>query len=146
MRKIVAHMMIAAMAALAASCRSAPAGSAAGALTASAAVQQFLAAAQASNVTAMSQLFGTASGPITTRESANDVEKRMRALQCYLTHDSARLVDDLPGTGATRNVTVELTSRTLTRRTVFTTVPGPRQRWFVSAFDIQRLTDLCRPG
>ena len=148
MRKIVAL----AAAAVAASlmilgCRSAaPAGGQAGALSAQAAVQEFLAAAHGGDVRTMASLFGTTNGSITQRDAPNDVEKRMRTLQCFLTHDSARIVDDLPGTGAkTRQLTVELRKGTLARQTSFTAVPGPHDRWFVENFDINAVRDLCRP-
>ena len=93
----------------------------------------------------MARLFGTANGPITEREGPQEVEKRMRSLACYLGHDSARIVEDLPGVGAGRAVTVELRQRELTRRARFTAVPGPRNRWFVESFDINALADFCRP-
>jgi hypothetical protein len=37
----------------------------------------------------MGLLFGTAAGPVAGRDAPGDVEKRMRALACYLAHDSA---------------------------------------------------------
>jgi hypothetical protein len=129
-----------------AGCRSAqPAGGAGGALSATAAVQEFLAAAHGGSVQTMASLFGTANGAIAQRDSPNDVEKRMRTLQCYLTHDSARVLDDAPGLGAERRVTVELRQRNLQRRTTFTSIMGPHQRWYVESFDISAVTDLCHP-
>jgi hypothetical protein len=109
-------------------------------------VEQFLAAAHGGDLRTMASLFGTSAGPITQREDANAVEKRMRALQCYLTHDSARVVDDLPAaSGPGREVEVELRQSSVIRRTTFSAVPGPHDRWFVSSFDINRVTDLCHP-
>jgi hypothetical protein len=116
-----------------------------GATNAAGAITAFLEAARVPEVGTMARLFGTANGPITEREGSAEVEKRMRALACYLTHDSARLVEDLPGVGSGRAVTVELRQRELTRRARFTTVPGPRGRWFVESFDINALADFCRP-
>jgi hypothetical protein len=54
-----------------------------------------------------------------------DVEKRMRALACYLAHDQARVIDDLPavGAGARRLVNVALRQRELARDVRFTVVP-----------------------
>ena len=130
-----------------ASCRSAaPAGGGGdgGALSAAGAVEGFLAAARGGNANVMAGLFGTANGSISRRDPPNDVEKRMRALQCYLTHDTARLLDDAPGLGHGRVVSVELKQRELTRKTQFNVVPGPHQRWYVESFDIQALSDLCR--
>jgi hypothetical protein len=116
-----------------------------GATSGAAAITAFLAAARVPEVGAMARLFGTTNGPITEREGSAPVEKRMRALACYLTHDDARIIEDLPGVGAGRAVTVELRQRELTRRARFTTVPGPRGRWFVESFDINALADFCRP-
>ena len=150
MRKIVAPLaaVLVALGALGAEgCRSAGGGSAdGGAVSSTGAVQEFLAAARGGDVRTMATLFGTSNGSINAREDANDVEKRMRSLQCYLTHDAARVTDDLPApSGAGRRVTVELRQRNLTRRTDFTVVPGPHRRWFVESFDIQAVADLCHP-
>ncbi len=135
----------------AAGCRTAApaAGDAAapiGAATPTAAVERFVEAARATDVRTMGGLFGTAAGPLGTRESAVDVEKRMRALACYLTHDAARLIDDVPGVGSGRVVTLELRQRELVRRPRFTAVAGPRGRWFVESFEIDVVADFCRPG
>jgi hypothetical protein len=117
-----------------------------GAGTPSGAVESFLEAARAADVPAMSRLFGTAGGPITEREGADAVEKRMRALACYLTHDSSRILENVPGVGQGRAIAVELKQRELTRRTRFSVVPGPGGRWFVEQFDINTLSDFCRPN
>jgi hypothetical protein len=122
-----------------------PAGSA-GATTSGAAVERFLGAARASDYRTMGFVFGTAQGAIASRDDANDVEKRMRALACYLTHDRAQQLEDVPGSGRERVVTVQLTQRTLTKRTRFTTVPGPAGRWYVRAFDVEPIADFCRSG
>ena len=145
MRKIVVLVAAAVAAVFSLGCRSARPGGQAGALTAPAAVQEFLAAARGGSIGSMAGLFGTASGSIAQRDSPNDVEQRMRALQCHLTHDAARVLEDLPGNGYRRRITVELPQRDLVRRTTFTAIPGPHARWFVSEFDIQAVADLCRP-
>ena len=133
----------------------APASPAAGAATAvqpggassSQAVDGFLRAAQTTDARTMSGYFGTRDGPTTGRDPAADVEKRMIALACYLQHDSDRVLGDVPGVGTAgdRTVTVELRQRELVRQTRFTVVPGPGGRWFVQAFDIDAVSDLCRP-
>lgn len=107
----------------------------------------FLQAAQTTDARTMSRYFGTRAGPTTVRDPATDVEKRMIALACYLQHDGARVLGDVPGVGTTgdRTVTVELRQRELVRQTRFTVVPGPNARWFVQAFDIDAVSDLCRP-
>ena len=146
MRKIVVSLAATAAAFLLPACRSAPTVGSAGAPSAQGAVQEFLAAAHGGDVRTMAALFGTSGGPITARDDANSVEKRMRTLQCYLTHDSASVLDDRPATsGAARQLVVELHQRNLVRRTTFTAVPGPHDRWYVESFDINAVSDLCHP-
>ncbi|MDF1505567.1 hypothetical protein [Roseisolibacter sp. H3M3-2] len=158
MRKIVGPALVVAATLVLPACRaSAPAAVVtsagepvadprAGAGSASAAVEGFLRAARANDPTAMARLFGTTAGPITEREAADAVEKRMRALACYLTHDASRIVDNLVGVGQGRALTIELTQRELTRRSRFTVVSGPGGRWFVEQFEIDKLSDFCRPA
>jgi hypothetical protein len=69
----------------------------------------------------------------------------MRALACYLEHETARVVEDLPALAGGRVVTVEVRQRELVRRPRFTAVAGPRGRWFVESFDIDAVADFCRP-
>ena len=118
-----------------------------GAATSTGAVEGFLHAAQETDARAMSGYFGTRAGPTTLRDPGADVEKRMISLACYLSHDSARVLGDVPGVAdvGDRTVTVELRQRELVRQTRFTVVPGPGNRWFVQAFDIDAVSDLCRP-
>jgi hypothetical protein len=120
----------------------------AGAASATAAVTGFVAAARVNDVRTMGLLFGTAAGPVSARDAAGDVEKRMRALACYLAHDAARVTDDLPAVaaGERRLVTVAIRQRELARETRFTVVPNARGRWFVESFDVERLSDFCRPS
>jgi hypothetical protein len=155
-RKIVGSVLVVVATVARPACRSAAtpsvstgtvvaAGPSADATSATGAITAFLTAARVTEVSAMAGLFGNANGPITEREGSSTVEKRMRALACYLGHDSARIVEELPGVGSSRAVTVELRQRELTRRARFTAVPGPRNRWFVESFDINALADFCRP-
>lgn len=118
-----------------------------GGASSSQAVEGFLRAAQATDARTMSGYFGTRDGPTTGRDPAADVEKRMIALACYLQHDADRVLGDVPGVSSAgdRTVTVELRQRELVRQTRFTVVPGPGGRWFVQAFDIDAVSDLCRP-
>ncbi|MGZ8379586.1 MAG: hypothetical protein ACXW05_14980 [Gemmatirosa sp.] len=154
MRKIVGSALVVVATLVLPACRSAApiqgstpvAQAGPGAGTPSGAIEGFLQAASANDPNAMARLFGTAGGPITEREGSEAVEKRMRALACYLTHDGSRIVDNLPGVGAGRAITVELKQRELTRRTRFSVVPGPGGRWFVEQFDINSLSDFCRPS
>lgn len=155
MRKIVGAALAVVAATGLPACRTtstsgAPAGAAAdqapGATSAPQAVERFVAAARTPDVRTMGSLFGTTDGAVSGRQPEVDVEKRMRALACYLTHDSARMVDDVPGVGRGRIVTMELRQGELVRRPRFNAVAGPRGRWFVESFDINTLADFCRPS
>lgn len=118
-----------------------------GASSAGAAVDRFLTAAQSNDARAMGVLFGTPAGPVAARDAADEVDKRMRALACYLSHDGARVVDEVASSagGGRRTITVALRQRELARETRFVAVPGPSGRWYVESFDIERLSDFCRP-
>jgi hypothetical protein len=146
----VALTLVAALLVTTAACRSAaPVGGATGAETGGAdavgAGERFLTAARGGDVLTMGRVFGTSSGAIAGRDPADQVEKRMRALQCYLTHDGSRVVGTQLGNGAEQLLTVELRQRELVRQSRFTAVPGPGRRWYVASFDINALTEFCRP-
>ena len=152
MRKIVGLAAVGALAVASAAtaCRSTPGARGAGAAepggaSAVSAVERFVQAAGATDVRTMGTLFGTRAGPVAARDPESEVEKRMRALACYLGHDAARVVDDLPATSGGRSVTVELRQRELVRRPRFVAVAGPGGRWFVESFEIDALADFCRP-
>ena len=143
MRKI-SLLALAALVAATPACRSAAVGGiAAGAPAPSDAVQRFVGAARAQDTRSMLALWGTSKGTVS---DANDAEKRMIIFQCFLGHESARLVSDVPSMGAGRAVSMELRQGAITRQTKFTAVQGPGGRWFVESFDINALTDLCRPA
>jgi hypothetical protein len=120
-------------------------GSETGGVDAVGAVERFLTAARSGDIQTMGRVFGTSSGAIAGRDPADAVEKRKRALQCYLTHDASRVVGTQLGSGSGQVLTVELKQRELTRTTRFTVVPGPQRRWYVESFDINAVSDLCRP-
>ena len=153
MRKILAALSPVALM-LTVACRTAaPGGVGGGGMTGSetgggdavGAVERFLTAARTGDVQTMGRVFGTSAGAVAGRDAPDAVEKRMRALQCYLTHDGSRVVGTQLGSGAGQVLTVELKQRELTRTTRFTVVPGPQRRWYVESFDINSLSDFCRP-
>jgi len=133
-----------------AACRSAPSnpGNAGaplpGASTPRAAVEGFLAAVRAQDLQAMSSVWGSERGP--AREIISDraeLEKRELVMQCYLSHDRFRILEETPGDGRARVFRVELTKGSLTRATKFTTVPGPSNRWYMREADLEPVKDLC---
>ena len=146
MRKILAPAALV-LAFLTAGCGSSRGGGGGqtGAATPVAAVERFLGAARARDTRGMSDVWGTADGPMRGRVSEAETEKRMIVLQCFLTHDQARITGDLGVMGGGRQITVELRQRELVRPTRFTAVAGPGSRWYVESFDIDAVRDFCRP-
>lgn len=63
------------------------------------AMREFMQAARDSNLTRMSQLWGSSRGPATETHSPPDYEKRLVVIQAYLRADSSRVVSDMPVTG-----------------------------------------------
>src|SRR5687767_14022796 len=85
---------------------------ASGALAPRLAVDAFLDAVRVEDIQAMGALFGTSRGALrdtmssSDREAANQLEKRLIILQCYLAHDSYRVLSEAPGEGGSRMVRV----------------------------------------
>jgi hypothetical protein len=96
----------------------------------------------------MSAVWGTDKGPIRDQKrlSAEDLEKRELLMQCYLNHDAAEILGETAVPKNGRAFTVELRQKSLTRRTTFTTVKGPSERWYVLEADISPLSEFCRNG
>ena len=131
-----------------AACRSAPTtqnGRLSGAPAPRAAVETFLGAVRAQDLQAMSNVWGSERGP--ARDIIPDraeLEKRELVMQCYLTHDKFRILQDSPGQkDHQREIRVELTKGDITRATKFTTVRGPAERWYVLEADLEPGKDLC---
>jgi len=118
-----------------------------GQLTGSAAPQiaaeQFLRAANAGDLQAMSTEWGTKDGPARETMDRTQLEKRLTILACYFKHDSARVLGEAPGMGGRRDVRIELRKGNLTRQTTFYTVKGPSDRWYVENMDIAAVRDFC---
>ena len=144
MRKILAPGALA-LAFLVAGCGSTRGSGGNGMATSVGAVERFLGASRAKDVRGMSEVWGTADGPMTSRVSEAETEKRMIVIQCFLTHDQSRVLGEQSLAGNGRKVAVELHNGDLVRQTKFTVVQGPGSRWFVESFDIESVRDLCRP-
>src|SRR5687768_4804308 len=85
---------------------------ASGALAPRLAVDAFLDAVRVEDIQAMGALFGTSRGALrdvissSDRAAANQLEQRLIILQCYLAHDSYRILSEGPGEGASRMIRV----------------------------------------
>lgn len=107
------------------------------------AVEQFLAAAKAGDLQAMSVVFGTNKGAARNNIPPNELEKREVILQCYFNADSYRIVSEAPGTDGHRVVRTELTKGKVSRQPNFFVVQGPDQRWYVDNMEIAVVRDFC---
>lgn len=116
----------------------------AGAPTAKGAVEEFLTAVKAQDIQAMSVLFGTTRGPSRDNMDRTELEKRLIILQCYFSHDKFRIVDEYPGEGGHRVVTVELTKGSNIRNPKFYAIAGPSNRFYVDNMEIAAVRDFCR--
>ncbi|HEY4734086.1 MAG TPA: hypothetical protein VIH53_05990 [Gemmatimonadaceae bacterium] len=118
-------------------------GEVTGATAPQVATEQFLRAANAGDLQAMSAEWGTEHGPARESMDHTQLEKRLTILACYLKHDSARIVGEAPGTSGHREVRVELRKGNLTRQTTFYTIKGPGDRWYVENTDLASIRDFC---
>lgn len=107
------------------------------------AVEQFLKGAKATDIQAMSNVFGTKSGPARETMDRTELEKRQVILACFFTHDSFRILGEEPGVGGHRDIRVELKKGNVTRQPMFYVIQGPGQRWYVSNMDIAAVRDFC---
>jgi hypothetical protein len=115
-----------------------------GASTPAMAVEQFLAAVRATDLQAMSVVFGTNNGPARDNMEREQLDKRLIILQCYFNHDKSRMLSETPGEGGHRVFTVELTRGRFVRSPRFYTIKGPDDRWFVDNMEIAAVREFCR--
>jgi hypothetical protein len=115
----------------------------AGGVTPRDALQQFMAAAKAQDLQAMSLVWGTKDGPAAASMDRTSLEQREVILDCYLKHDTYRIITETPAASDERVMDTELTFKNLTRHTNFYLTPGPQGRWYVRSFDADALRDLC---
>jgi len=107
------------------------------------ATEQFLRAANAGDIQAMSTQWGTKDGPARETMDRTLLEKRLAILGCYCKHDSARFVSEAAGADGRRDVRIELKKGNLVRQTTFYTIKGPGNRWYVENMDIASVRDFC---
>lgn len=124
----------------------APAGNTTGAADARGAVLAFLDAAKSQDLQALAAVWGTTEGSVrdTGTIPRDEMEKRELVMMCYLTHDSHQILSEAPAANSERVVAAQLRRGNLARTANFFAVAGPGGRWYVRAFDMESLTDLCR--
>jgi len=124
----------------------APAGNVTGAANARTAVLAFLDAAKSQDLQALSAVWGSAEGSVrdTGTIPRDEMEKRELVMMCYLAHDTHQILSDAPAANNERVVSAQLRHGSLVRTANFYAVADPGGRWYVRAFDMESLTDLCK--
>jgi len=107
------------------------------------AVDAFLDAVRTEDLQAMGATWGTERGPARASIERTELEKRVIILQCYLQHDSYRVLSEVPGEGGRRVVRVELTRGTDKRQPALHAIQGPGGRWFVENVELAAVRDFC---
>ena len=122
-------------------------GPEAGATSSTAAVQQFLSAAKAQDLQAMSAVWGNAEAPMRDREDRQQLERRLLIMTCHLRHDDSRVGTAQPSVSGKLLHRVDLTQGDKKASPVFTTVRNTKSgRWFVENFDFQSMASFCTAG
>ena len=124
----------------------APAGNSTGAANARTAVLAFLDAAKSQDLQALSAVWGSTEGSVRDAGAIprDELEKRELVMMCYLSHETHQILSDAPAANNERVVSAQLRRGTLSRTANFYAVADPGGRWYVRAFDMESLTDLCR--
>jgi hypothetical protein len=138
MRRILAVVLVVLTA-----CRPSTAGTVTGASTPESAVNAFLMAAKAQDLQAMSQVWGTSRGAAAATMERNEMERRELVLIRLLCHESAAITGSTPGTDGRRLLRLDMTRAGRTVPVTFTTVQGPRERWYVEDLEVLKLQELC---
>lgn len=107
------------------------------------AVDAFLDAVRTEDLQAMGATWGTVNGPARESIERTELEKRVIILQCFLQHDSYRVLSEVPGEAGRRVIRVELTRGNDKRQPALYTVQGPGGRWFVENVEIAAVRDFC---
>lgn len=110
------------------------------------AMREFMQAAADSNLTRMSQLWGSSRGPATETHDPPDYEKRLILIQAYLRADSSKVVSDVPVTGddSRRRVVVAIFRQGCMKQVpaVLLKVKGA---WIVNNVDLGAAGNPARP-
>ncbi|HET9134424.1 MAG TPA: hypothetical protein VFN90_08980 [Gemmatimonadales bacterium] len=115
------------------------------AMTPAGAVEEFMRAASDSNITRMSELFGTDKG--SARSGAvKDYGKRMVIMQALLTGVQTRATGEVASSRKDQRIVTAEVSRGACRVNVpFTTVYHKRDGWLVRSFDLEQVTQVNQP-
>ena len=115
------------------------------AATPSNAVEEFIRAAADSNLTRMSQLWGTSKGSAAKTSQPKDYGKRMIIMQAYLYGVDVRTLGEVPAAKSGRRlVTTELSRGACKVTLPFTTVRADGG-WIVNEFDLAAAAEVNKP-
>jgi hypothetical protein len=119
-------------------------GGATGASSPEAAVQQFLFASKASDLQAMSAVWGDQESPTRDRVSRQELERRLLIIECHLRADESRIGPSEAGEAGRVLYRVSLTKGDLQASPLFTTVRNLKDgRWYVENIDLSVLQKFC---
>jgi hypothetical protein len=108
------------------------------------AVSQFIAAARAQDLQAMSAVWGNADGPTRARVERQELERRLLIIVCHLKHDESRIGPPQAGEAGRLLHVVELTQGPRTASLTFTTIRNRRSdRWYVENVDLAPVRAFC---
>jgi len=120
------------------------AGVATGAPSSESAVQQFIFAAKASDLQAMSAVWGDQESPTRDRVSRQELERRLLIIECHLRSDESRIGPAEAAEGGRVLHRVSVTKGDLQASPVFTTVRNLKDgRWYVENIDLSVLQKFC---
>lgn len=102
-------------------------------------------AASDSNLTRMSQLFGSEGGSAAVTNQPKDHGQRMIIMQAYLGGVSVRALGEVASGAATRRLVTTEISRGPCRVVVPVTVVQVRGGWLVNAFDLSEVAQVNKP-
>ena len=115
----------------------------AGAATPREAVQKFMATGKAQDLQAMSEIWGSESGPARANMDKEVLEMRLIYMMRCLRHDSYTILGETTLAGGDKQFQVQVKRGTLAPTTSFTTTPGPKGRWFLKQFEPEPLNTIC---
>ena len=126
----------------------APGNGATGASSPRAAVEAFLSATRAGDLQALSTVWGSEEGPMRDRVKPDELEKRELIMMCYFKADDHEILSERAGQRNERALAVRLTKNREAKETVFATVRGPGERWYVVNADVTPVKEFCQnsPG
>lgn len=125
-------------------CRPSGMGIEPGAASSQEAVLEFLNAARAEDLQAVSAVWGDEEGLARDRMERQELERRLILMACLLRHDESRIGEAQRGEGGRLVHTVVLRQGTKEATVPFTTARNRRSgRWFVQEFDTRPVRDFC---